>query len=232
MKGLQKYNFAKGDSEWHFEEEISEIVGFIESKANFNDYVAFWVEERDLVNNDYFDKPQEFQENAFNYFVKNTDLIFDSICNGIIEYYPKLMKQYKVTDYNAQFGFPELKSISDVKNLISIDAVHIIGQGKNNYGYIGVQGSCSWNPEHGFGVIMHKDRVVAIGDADTAFSNHYYIIRKDIMTPEEWKAYKKELKRRKAENLAKAQKEYEEKLQRELEEKEAALKKKWWKFWK
>ncbi|MFX3636230.1 MAG: hypothetical protein ACE3L7_29590 [Candidatus Pristimantibacillus sp.] len=34
--------------------------------------------------------------------------------------------------------------------------------------YIGYELSCTWDEEHAFGAMMHQDRVIAIGGADTA----------------------------------------------------------------
>ena len=46
--------------------------------------------------------------------------------------------------------------------------------GKRNYfaliAYIGFELGCVWDEEHGLGVMTHRDRVVDVGGADTAFT--------------------------------------------------------------
>lgn len=40
---------------------------------------------------------------------------------------------------------------------------------KNGLPYVGFSFSCPWDSEHGLGVMMHKDRVIDIGDDEMAF---------------------------------------------------------------
>ena len=42
---------------------------------------------------------------------------------------------------------------------------------KDNFAYIGFEFGCEWDEEHGLGVMMHKDSVVVIGQADTSFDS-------------------------------------------------------------
>jgi len=44
--------------------------------------------------------------------------------------------------------------------------------------YVGYQFSCKWDEEHGLGVLMHGDRVVEIGGAETAFT--LWIAERDL----------------------------------------------------
>jgi hypothetical protein len=36
--------------------------------------------------------------------------------------------------------------------------------------YVGLEFGCSWDKEHGFGVMLHGSRVFDIGSADTSFA--------------------------------------------------------------
>lgn len=242
MINLQNYNFTNEDNEWYFEEHLGEIAEFKDKYG----YVNFWVAQYDYDNEIYLEKPHKYQENALNYFMENTELVLNALCNGIIEYYPKMLQEYNLEDI-PEFKNLSLKTIFDVKNTISINVINIIGQSKDDIGYLGISGNCPWDPDHGFGVVMHKDRVVKIEDADIADSN-LYIIYEDKMSKEEWKAFNEEMEKNRVENFAKYEKEREEILQKELEEKketqlkETQLKektiqekkniKKWWQFWK
>ena len=44
--------------------------------------------------------------------------------------------------------------------------------------YIGYELGCTWEEEHGLGVMMHGTRLVAIGHADTAL--HLWVAQKDV----------------------------------------------------
>lgn len=41
--------------------------------------------------------------------------------------------------------------------------VHIHPREKSRVGYVGLQFGCTWDVEHGLGVMMHNDRVVDLG---------------------------------------------------------------------
>jgi hypothetical protein len=44
--------------------------------------------------------------------------------------------------------------------------------------YIGYELGCTWDEEHGLGVMMHGTRLVAIGQADAAL--HLWVAQKDV----------------------------------------------------
>lgn len=236
---LEYFNFTDEYDEWYFEEYLSGIADFKYKNSNLNGYLEVWVETWGGENNQSFEKPQEFQENAFTYFIENQEKVLSALCNGIIENYPKLMEIYKVEEYNETFGFPELKSIDDVKKIISINYLNVLGEEKDNFGYLGFACGCSWDEEHGARVTMYKDRVVSI-DHDSSY-HAYEEILKDKLTEEEWNNYIESQEKQKAASLAKH---YEEQalIEKEKQEKEKFAQtqkseiktqnKKWWHFWK
>ncbi len=253
---LEYFNFTDEVDEWYFEEYLSSIAEFKENSSNLKGYFEVSVETYGGENNRHFEKPQEFQENAFTYFVENNEKVLNALCNGIIEHYPKMMEMYKVEEYNEQFGFPELKSIDDVKNIISIGRIEVLGEEKDNSGYLGFACGCSWDEEHGVRITMHKDRVVSVDGDSTYYA--YEEILKDKLKEEEWKNYIESREKQKAESLdkyyeekallekenQKKEKEREENITEfhKIEEKEEFVEtgvekvtkpnKKWWEFWK
>jgi hypothetical protein len=50
--------------------------------------------------------------------------------------------------------------------LIGLSNVHILSVARDG---IGLQFGCTWDEEHGLGVMTHRDRVVQVGGADTSF---------------------------------------------------------------
>jgi Domain of unknown function (DUF6985) len=55
-----------------------------------------------------------------------------------------------------------------MRQVISRPAVHILPVDLSGRAYVGFEFSAFWDPEHGFGVLTHRRRVVAIDDAETA----------------------------------------------------------------
>lgn len=144
------------------------------------------------------------QVNAVKYLLDNSDKIRDSILTGVLNKIPELEEIYDL--------IPEIHKIEDFRNFIGLGNIHLMSSDKDNIAYIGFELGCDWDDEHGIGLMMHKDRVIAIGLADTAFDS--WVTFEDNGTAE--------LETRKWE-------EANSKLQ--LKKQASENKKPWWKFW-
>ena len=63
---------------------------------------------------------------------------------------------------------PDIDSADDLRALIGLSSVNIHQVQKDGIPYAGFEFGCSWDREHGLGVLMHGTRTVEIGGADTA----------------------------------------------------------------
>jgi hypothetical protein len=72
-------------------------------------------------------------------------------------------------------NFPDEASLKPNCGLYSVN-IHVADGG--DLPYIGYELGCTWEEEHGLGVMMHGTRLVAIGDADTAL--HLWVAQKDV----------------------------------------------------
>lgn len=103
------------------------------------------------------------QLNALKFLVDNSDVIRDALLTGLIKELPELKEIYEDL-------IPEISKIEDFKNHIGLGNLHVMDSDRDQIAYIGFEFGCDWDEEHGVGIIMHKDRVVEIGQADTAFN--------------------------------------------------------------
>ena len=71
----------------------------------------------------------------------------------------------------STYNTPNITNMDDFKDHIGLSTIHIMKSDKEGLAYIGFEIGCTWDDEHGIGVMMHKDRVVSIGEADVAFSS-------------------------------------------------------------
>lgn len=111
----------------------------------------------------------EEHENGINYLESNQTEILESILTELLKVYPKWQKDYGYSEEDKPDFMPDVKEIKDFADLISPSAVYITSVFKDDLPYIGFLFSCSWDSEHGLGVMTHKNRIVEIGGADTAF---------------------------------------------------------------
>lgn len=145
------------------------------------------------------------QVNAIKYLVDNSDIVRDALLTGLLNEIPELKEIYEDL-------IPEIHKIEDFRNCIGLGNIHLMSSDKDNFAYIGFELGCDWDEEHGVGVMMHKDRVIAIGQADTAFNS--------------WVPFEDS---RINESETKKWDEANSKLQ--LEKRASENKKPWWKFW-
>jgi hypothetical protein len=64
---------------------------------------------------------------------------------------------------------PEKRRPNVLRKHVGLGTVLILPVTKDGHAYIGFECGCSWDNEHGCGVLTHKERVVKVGGADTAF---------------------------------------------------------------
>ncbi|MFM2386972.1 MAG: hypothetical protein RL660_1729 [Bacteroidota bacterium] len=103
------------------------------------------------------------QVNAIRYLVDHSVKVRDALFDGLLKQMPELQDCYAD-------AIPEIKNLGDFKQYIGLANIHVMPADKDGYAYIGYELGCDWEEEHGIGVMMHKDRVVEFGQADTAFN--------------------------------------------------------------
>ncbi|MGQ0739647.1 MAG: DUF6985 domain-containing protein [Bacteroidota bacterium] len=129
------------------------------------------------------------QVRAVNFLIENDTLIRDSLLAGVLAKFPELKDIYEKY-------LPELTEATQLSEHIGLTYLHIMPAEKDNHAYIGFEMGCTWDEEHGVGVMMHKDRVVSTGLADTAF-NHWVTYEDNGTIEEEekrWEEANKQLR--------------------------------------
>lgn len=153
---------------------------------------------------DYVKTTTQEQINSLNFLQDNSDKIQNEILNTLFQKLPEIKEIYEDL-------VPEIKNISDFKNMLGLSIIHVMDSDKDGFAYIGYELGCDWDEEHGIGIMTHKDRVVEIGLADTSFNA--WITYKDNGTEEEEDAR------------------WNEENKKTLEQHRNKTKKPWWQFW-
>jgi hypothetical protein len=145
---------------------------------------------------DYVRVSSQAQIDSIKYLVDNSFTIRDEILKELLNALPDLSTFYG--NY-----LPDIRSAEDVQNHIGLSIVHVMNSDKDEFAYVGFEFGCTWDEEHGLGVMTHRDRIIAIGQADKSF---------DI-----WPTY--------SDNGTEIQ------MTRQLNQVHINVKKSWWKFW-
>ena len=64
---------------------------------------------------------------------------------------------------------PTITSVEGLTKVIALEEINVHQISKDEVPYVGYQFSCSWDEEHGLGVLMHDKRLIEVGGSDTAF---------------------------------------------------------------
>jgi len=111
---------------------------------------------------DYVKVSSQAQINAIKFLADNSEIIRDEIIRELIIAFPDMKAVYE--DH-----LPDIKTIDEFKNHLGLSIVHIMKSDKDDVAYIGFEFGCTWDEEHGLGVMTHKNRVITIGQADKSF---------------------------------------------------------------
>ncbi|WP_237057523.1 DUF6985 domain-containing protein [Microbulbifer sediminum] len=116
------------------------------------------------------DDPLNAEElSLVSWFLAHQQEVADAVVDLLFNSYWEIKAGY-IEEFGEEISeaFPDIKSKSDVKQLVGIVSVNIHQVSKDDIPYIGVEMGCNWEEEHGLGFLLHGREVVDLGGADTA----------------------------------------------------------------
>jgi hypothetical protein len=182
---------------------VEEPNYLIKTKVVTNGRIDLWVDGEIRADGSFY--VDEEQRNSYVYLVEHQERIKHSILEELKKEFPRLLSNEYASWDQEDGSLPkpaDLTAEFDFKNYIGPASISIEEDIKEEAAYIKWHFQCLWDPEHGFEVITHKDRVIDLSPEADIFK-----INKDNGTYEE---LEKELKNK---------------------EWKVPKKKKWWQFW-
>jgi hypothetical protein len=133
-----------------------------------------------ILKNDFesYSKPRKKHLNGINYLKNNQVQILENILNALLEKYPSLQEMYDYSEEDKKDFMPNLSDIKGFADLLTLSTFYVTSVYKDDIPYIGFLFSCSWDSEHGLGIMTHKDKIIEIDGADIAFD--IYIAKEDL----------------------------------------------------
>lgn len=114
--------------------------------------------------------PSPEQAAAYRYLIDHQLAIRDTILQAVFDEYPDYRTAY-IEDFDLDESdetLPVLDRPEQLKDLIGLSEVLIHPVVLEGVAYVGYEFGCVWEEEHGLGAMVHQDRVVTVGHADTA----------------------------------------------------------------
>ena len=131
--------------------------------------------------------PLPSQAVAFKELLARQEAVRDAILQAVFALYAENYLVWReengYDETEAEEFLPALRQPADIKALITLTAITIFPTAKAGLSYTGYQFACTWEDEHGLGAMMHGNRVVEIGGADTAILE--WIAAKDLKGQEQ-----------------------------------------------
>ena len=91
-----------------------------------------------------------------------------AVLKGLLAAYPGLQERYGQEGKERETYMPDVPSTADFRELIGLQNVHVHSLLKEGVPYVGYKFGCTWDGEHGLGVLLHGTRVVEVSEAQTA----------------------------------------------------------------
>jgi hypothetical protein len=104
--------------------------------------------------------PLPEQAAAYEYLLANQEAIRDVLLAAIIEEYPLIRRNVLGGGGIDPADMPEQLSPDDLTSRIGLAVVHVLRVAKDGIAYTGFEFGCTWDEEHGLGMMMHRGRVV------------------------------------------------------------------------
>jgi hypothetical protein len=112
--------------------------------------------------------PAPEQIAAYAYFKENQAQVTQAIMAALLKDYRNIRRQWLKHDPDLEL--PEINSADEMRKHVGLGTLHMFDVARNGLAYFGLELGCTWDEEHGAGVILHGDRVIAVGQADTSFT--------------------------------------------------------------
>lgn len=112
------------------------------------------------------DEIHDYHKAAYRYLIENEARIHQCLVKAIEKEYNDFRNEIDGRDREKEM--PSLVDLNDLKKYMGLSQVYLHDEEKDGVGYIGFEFGCTWDTEHGLGVLLHKDQVIEIGFADCA----------------------------------------------------------------
>lgn len=169
-------DFFDDDEDWE--------IGF---SVELEQWAAFFEEEKAEIhyeiltkNGEETNRHQKHHHQGIAYIKEHQTEILNQFLTELLKEYPEIQKKYQnfySAEQMAEF-LPDISDISGFAPLLSPTNMFIFSHFLEDLPYYSVGFSCSWEQEHGLGVIMHKNRIIKICDASEIFD--VSLIKKDL----------------------------------------------------
>lgn len=102
--------------------------------------------------------------------IDNQANVHDAMLEKLFEEYPAMREEALdwFDEEEAEKVLPKVSAPAQLKDIVGISSINVHQVEQDGKPFIGVELGCTWEEEHGVGILLHGERALEIGGADTA----------------------------------------------------------------
>lgn len=102
--------------------------------------------------------------------IDNQNAVHDAMLERLFAEYPDIRERYLdwFGEEEAKTALPIVRSEHDLKKIVGVVSINVHQIAKDGKPYVGVELGCTWEVEHGLGVLLHGATALEVGGTDTA----------------------------------------------------------------
>ncbi|MDO5046847.1 DUF6985 domain-containing protein [Campylobacter sp.] len=110
----------------------------------------------------------ESLKQALKFLQENEQLMLTNLLTELLTRYEKMQEIYGYDEEDKADFMPDITDIAGFADLLTLNQIYLIDNG-TKLANIGFLFSCSWDMEHGLGIMTLRDKILDIGGAEVAF---------------------------------------------------------------
>jgi len=114
--------------------------------------------------------PTARQEAAYAQFLRHRDATCQGVLRAVFDYYQANWGSWRSGDPTYDQGLPELHAAEGLNRVIRLTDLFVLDDGTAASAMLGFCFDCTWDGEHGLGVLVRDGQVIAIGENQIAWS--------------------------------------------------------------
>lgn len=106
-------------------------------------------------------------EQKISAFLKDWNAIRPQVRKQVFDYYASVRDECLLWETDESL-LPEPSDISVIDNLFILNTINLIGDDR-----FGLSGACSWDDEHGLGIVVQNGKIVSVGHASDVYDEDW-----------------------------------------------------------
>ncbi len=119
------------------------------------------------------------EQGLVSWFEMHEPKISQAVKDGIIRWCSPRCTE-RLLEFDFDDSFPSVDTEESLKKHVGLYSINVHQIHHGGAPYVGYEFGCTWEAEHGLGVLVHGTRIVRIGFADTAFL--LWLAKKDMQS--------------------------------------------------